>query len=216
MSKIYGQLLQFQNKLRKVNKDAKGYGYNYASFDNIIETIKPELEAQNLGYTHIFDGQDIICILFNAEGETITSRLSLSEEKPKLTKDGKETLTASQLLGVSITYARRYTLTAILGLVTDDDTDGVVNTPKTNKVVSQGQNQTPQDNKTKWFNLKTKDGAVIDKNYKYIIDNYAKGATSDKIIKALEQVGYTIHSSVKKEIEQMKIVDNYEEIVLVD
>jgi len=209
MSKIYGQLLQFQNKLRKVNKDAKGHNHSYASFDNVVETIAPELIAQGLGYTHTFDGQDIVCTLFNTEGETITSKLTLSTEILK-------GMNASQSMGAAITYARRYTLTAILGLVTDDDTDGVVNTPKTNKVVSQGQNQTPQDNKTKWFNLKTKDGAVIDKNYKYIIDNYAKGATSDKIIKALEQVGYTIHSSVKKEIEQMKIVDNYEEVVLVD
>ena len=145
MSKIYGQLLQFQNKLRKVNKDAKGYNYSYASFDNVVETIAPELTVQGLGYTHTFDGQDIICTLFNAEGETITSTLTLSTEILK-------GMNASQSMGAAITYARRYTLTAILGLVTDDDTDGVVNTPKTNKAASQGQNM--DDNKV-WLNAKS-------------------------------------------------------------
>ena len=91
-----------------------------------------------------------------------------------------------------------------------------INTPKTNKVVSQGQNQAPQKDKKKWFNLKTKDGTILNKNYQYIVDNYSKGFNSDQIIKALEKVGYTIHSSVVKEIEQMKLVDNYEEIILVD
>lgn len=80
MSKIYGQLLQFQNKLRKVNKDAKGHNHSYASFDNVVETIAPELTVQGLGYTHTFDGQDIVCTLFNTEGETITSKLTLSTE----------------------------------------------------------------------------------------------------------------------------------------
>lgn len=209
MSKIYGQLLQFQNKLRKVNKDAKGYNYSYASFDNVVETIAPELKTQGLGYTHTFDGQDIVCTLFNTEGETITSKLTLSTEILK-------GMNASQSMGAAITYARRYTLTAILGLVTDDDTDGVVNTPKTKQNTPQGQNQAPQEEKKKWFNLKTKDGAVLDKNYQYIVDNYSKGFNSDQIIKALEKAGYTIHSSVVKEIEQMKLVDNYEEVILVD
>lgn len=209
MSKIYAQLLQFQNKLRKVGKDAKGYNYSYASFDNVVETIAPELNSQGLGYTHTFDGQDIVCTLFNAEGETITSKLTLSTEILK-------GMNASQSMGASITYARRYTLTAILGLVTDDDTDGIVNTPKVKQNTPQGQNQAPQEEKKKWFNLKTKDGTILNKNYQYIVDNYSKGFNSDQIIKALEKVGYTIHSSVVKEIEQMKLVDNYEEIVLVD
>lgn len=207
--KIYSQLLEFQKKLRKVNKDAKGYNYSYASFDNVVDTISSELQSQGLGYTHTFDGQDIVCTLFNAEAETITSKLTLSTEILK-------GMNASQSMGAAITYARRYTLTAILGLVTDDDTDGVVNTPKAKQNSPQSQNQAPQEDKKKWFNLKTKDGVVLDKNYQYIVDNYSKGATASQIIKTLEKSGYTIHSSVVKEIEQMGAVDNYEEIVLVD
>jgi hypothetical protein len=207
--KIYSQLLEFQKNLRKVSKDAKGHNHSYASFDNVVDTIATELQTQKLGYTHTFDGQDIVCTLFNAEGETITSKLTLSTEILK-------GMNANQSMGAAITYARRYTLTAILGLVTDDDTDGVVNTPKTKQNTLQGQNTTAQEDKKKWFNLKTKDGVLIDKNHQYILDNYAKGATASQIIKTLEKSGYTIHSSVIKEIEQMEALDNYEDIVLVD
>ena len=207
--KIYSQLLNFQNKLRKVNKDAKGYNYSYASFDNVVDTISSELQSQGLGYTHTFEGQDIVCTLFNAEGDAITSKLTLSTEILK-------GMNASQSMGAAITYARRYTLTAILGLVTDDDTDTVASTPPVKQNTPQGQNQAPQADKKKWFNLKTKDGVVLDKNCEYIIDNYNKGFTSDQIIKTLEKAGYTIHSSVITEIEQMKANDNYEDVVLVD
>ena len=196
MSKIYGQLLQFQNKLRKVNKDAKGYGYNYASFDNVVETIAPELTAQGLGYTHTFDGQDIVCTLFNAEGETITSKLTLSTEILK-------GMNASQSMGAAITYARRYTLTAILGLVTDDDTDGVVNTLKTNKVVSQGQNM---DNNKPWLNAKSVEFERVSAQ----VPNYS----ADDLVK-LARKKYKVSKETEQAIRAL-YQDNYEEIILVD
>lgn len=177
--KIYSQLLEFQKKIRKVNKDAKGYNYNYASFDNVVDTITPELETQNLGYTHTFEGQDIVCTLFNAEGETITSKLTLSTEILK-------GMNASQSMGASITYARRYTLTAILGLVTDDDTDGVVNTPKTKQNTSQGQNM--DDNKA-WLNIGTPEFETVAKFVdKYPADELIRKArTKYKVSKEVEQ-----------------------------
>jgi hypothetical protein len=196
MSKIYGQLLQFQNKLRKVGKDAKGYNYSYASFDNVVETIAPELNSQGLGYTHTFDGQDIVCTLFNAEGETITSKLTLSTEILK-------GMNASQSMGAAITYARRYTLTAILGLVTDDDTDGVVNTPKTNKVDSQVQNM--DDNKA-WLNAKSPEFERVAAQ----VPNYS----ADDLVK-LARKKYKVSKETEQAIRAL-YQDNYEEIVLVD
>ena len=196
MSKIYGQLLQFQNKLRKVNKDAKGYNYSYASFDNVVETIAPELNSQGLGYTHTFDGQDIVCTLFNAEGETITSKLTLSTEILK-------GMNASQSMGAAITYARRYTLTAILGLVTDDDTDGVINTPKTKQNISQGQNM--DDNKP-WLNAKSVEFERVSAQ----VPNYS----ADDLVK-LARKKYKVSKNTEQAIRAL-YQDNYEEIVLVD
>jgi hypothetical protein len=195
--KIYSQLAKFQQEVGTINKDSKGYGYNYASLDNIVAIITPFLKENNLGFTHTFDGTDIICTLFNTEGEIIASRLSLSEEKPKLTKDGKETLTASQLLGVAITYARRYTLTAILGLVTDEDTDGVAKTAFTNKSSSQVQNM---ENK-KWFSLESFDGKPINDNIKKVQMLNEKYKTAPEIIKYIEGKGYALSKKAREQIE---------------
>lgn len=196
MSKIYGQLLQFQNKLRKVNKDAKGYNYSYASFDNVVETIAPELNSQGLGYTHTFDGQDIVCTLFNTEGQTITSKLTLSTEILK-------GMNASQSMGAAITYARRYTLTAILGLVTDDDTDGVINTPKTKQNTPQGQNM--DDNKP-WLNAKSPEFERVAAQ----VPNYS----ADDLVK-LARKKYKVSKETEQAIRAL-YQDNYEEIILVD
>jgi hypothetical protein len=196
MSKIYGQLLQFQNKLRKVGKDAKGYNYSYASFDNVVETIAPELNSQGLGYTHTFDGQDIVCTLFNVEGETITSKLTLSTEILK-------GMNASQSMGAAITYARRYTLTAILGLVTDDDTDGVVNTPKAKQNTPQGQNM--DDNKA-WLNAKSPEFERVAAQ----VPNY----NADDLVK-LARKKYKVSKETEQTIRAL-YQDNYEEVVLVD
>ena len=196
MSKIYSQLLQFQNKLRKVGKDAKGYNYSYASFDNVVETIAPELNSQGLGYTHTFDGQDIVCTLFNTEGETITSKLTLSTEILK-------GMNASQSMGAAITYARRYTLTAILGLVTDDDTDGVVNTPKAKQNTPQVQNM--DDNKV-WLNSKSPEFERVAAQ----VPNYS----ADDLVK-LARKKYKVSKETEQTIRAL-YQDNYEEIILVD
>jgi ERF superfamily. len=194
--KIYSQLLNFQNKLRKVNKDAKGYNYSYASFDNVVDTISSELQLQGLGFTHTFEGQDIVCTLFNAEGDAITSKLTLSTEILK-------GMNASQSMGAAITYARRYTLTAILGLVTDDDTDGVVNTPKAKQNTPQGQNM---DDDKPWLNVDTADFTKVVAQTK----NYAP----DDLVR-LARKKYKVSKTVEQAI-RAEYQDNYEDVVLVD
>ena len=175
MEKIYSQLAKFQQSVGTINKDSKGYGYNYASFDHIVETVTPFLKENGLGFTHTFEGIDIICTLFNLEGEKIKSRLTMPQESMK-------GMNLNQSMGSSITYARRYTLSAILGLVTDEDTDGVTNTPNTNKAPAQKQNTAPKTNDKPWFNLTTRDGKKISESYEIINKIVNDGASTPKEI----------------------------------
>lgn len=211
---ICEQLLRFQSKIRLVNKDSKGYGYSYASFDNIVSSIAPHLEEVGLGYIHTFEGQDIVCTLFNGQGEVITSKLTLPQESMK-------GMNLNQSMGASITYARRYTLTAILGLVADDDTDSNISTAPETSDVSKGQKQAPKDGKPKWFNLRTKDGEFIPKNKELVIQALQKGANASDVISHLEKSGYQVYSTARKDIESLEIQvrkplieeeDNIEEI----
>lgn len=189
--KIYTQLAKFQQEVGTINKDSKGYGYNYASLDNIVAIITPFLKENNLGFTHTFDGTDIICTLFSTEDENvITSRLSLPQETLK-------GMNMSQSMGASITYARRYTLSAILGLVTDEDTDGVAKTASGDKSVSQGQNMANK----KWFSLETFDGKPIDDNIKKVQMLNEKYKTAPEIIKYIEGKGYALSKKAREQIE---------------
>ena len=189
--KLYTQLAKFQQEVGTINKDSKGYGYNYASLDNIVAIITPFLKENNLGFTHTFDGTDIICTLFSTEDENvITSRLSLPQETLK-------GMNMSQSMGASITYARRYTLSAILGLVTDEDTDGVAKTASGDKNASQGQNMANK----KWFSLETFDGKPIDDNIKKVQMLNEKYKTAPEIIKYIEGKGYSLSKKAREQIE---------------
>jgi hypothetical protein len=189
--KIYGQLSSFQQSVGTIKKDSKGYGYTYASLDHIVETITPELKKNNLGFTHTFDGDQIICTLFNTEGETITSRLTLPLETGK-------GLSPSQLQGVAITYARRYTLSAILGLITDEDTDGAVKTPSQNKNPSEVANN---DNK-EWLNLADKKGIPTEKYHSLEALMYKKGMTPNELL-TLARSKYKVSKDTAKMILEM-------------
>lgn len=194
--KIYSQLAKFQQSVGTINKDSTGHNYNYASLDNIVAIITPFLKENNLGFTHTFEGTDIICTLFNTEGETITSRATLPKEMMR-------GMNASQSVGASITYFRRYTLSAILGLVTDEDTDGVVNTPKVKQNSSQGQNSS--DDKP-WLNVKSEQFAkVLEQVPNYSPDDLVKMARMKyKVSKDTEQA---IRDSYRDDYEEIQLED---------
>ena len=118
MKNIYKALAALQQEVGAIGKDSKGYGYTYASLDNIVEVITPLLKKHGLGFTQPLDGSSIKTILFHAEsGESIESTLEIPQ--------GVELkgMNQFQVLGSAITYLRRYSLASVLGLVTDEDTD---------------------------------------------------------------------------------------------
>jgi len=202
MTNIYPQLAKFQQSVGTITKDSTGHNYKYASFDKIVETITPFLKECNLGFTHTFDtsmeGIDIICTLFSTKEdvEPIVSRATLPKEMMK-------GMNASQSVGASITYFRRYTLSAILGLVTDEDTDGVVNTPKAKQNTPQGQNM---DDDKPWLNVDTADFTKVVAQIK----NYA----ADDLVR-LARKKYKVSKTAEQAI-RAEYQDNYEDVVLVD
>ena len=119
MNNIYKALAAFQQECPKINKNSKGYGYKYADLAHTFETIYPLMHKHGLGHSQPIQAGNVIkTILFHAEsGESIESEISIPDEDMK----GQN---AYQALGSGITYMRRYAITSILGIVTDEDTDG--------------------------------------------------------------------------------------------
>lgn len=124
IGELAGALSKAQGMLENVPKDSKGYGYNYSSLAGCIEACKIPLSSNGLAVTHVTvikdDKQYEVTILVHTSGQWIQSVLPiiLPPPPPPGTKNLK---TPMQELGSCITYARRYGLSAIVGLAQADD-----------------------------------------------------------------------------------------------
>lgn len=93
----------------------------FADLGAVIETSRPVLAKHGLSVTQLptSDGDKIgvTTILLHNSGEWLSDTIYLATESEK----GKS---AAQVAGSVITYLRRYSWSAVLGLYADEDTDG--------------------------------------------------------------------------------------------
>ena len=109
-------------KHNRKGKTAGSAPFSYADFPAMVSVITPLLASCGLSFTHrlvkVADGDDVICKISHQDGHSedfpypvlIDSRL-----------EGK--VSPMQLRQLSITYAKRQTLAAGLGLATAEDKD---------------------------------------------------------------------------------------------
>lgn len=109
-------LSKFQGEISAVKKEGKNPYFNskYATLDSIIELIKKPLEKNGLAISQFPTGEnELTTILMHTSGEYI---MSTAKMYPKdNTPQGQ---------GSAITYMRRYSVSAILGIATEEDDDG--------------------------------------------------------------------------------------------
>jgi len=118
MKELYKALAAFQQEVPNIYKNAKGYNYKFADLGEINEIIKPLLKKNGLGYAQPLSGTGVKTIIFHVEsGESIESTV----EVPQGVK--LNGMNDFQVLGSAITYLRRYSLSSMLGLITDEDAD---------------------------------------------------------------------------------------------
>lgn len=118
MKNIYNAIAKFQQEVPVLVKDTQGYGYTYTDLPAIFKVINPLMEKHGLGFTQLINGTDLVTKVFHLEsGEEIESITAIPQG---VTLKGMNDF---QVLGSAITYLRRYALSAMLGLVTDKDTD---------------------------------------------------------------------------------------------
>jgi len=117
--KLYKALAGFQQECPVIHQGTKGYGYTYSSLTEILSIINPIMKKHNLGFTQLIQNDTIQTIVFETTtGQSIESNISVpGDVKLKGMND-------FQVLGSAITYCRRYSISSILGIVTDKDIDG--------------------------------------------------------------------------------------------
>lgn len=118
MKNLYKAIANFQQEVPVILKETEGYGYSYADLTAIFATINPLLKKHGLGFTQMVNGTDLETTVFHIEsGENLTSKTAIPQGV------SLKGMNDFQVLGSAITYLRRYALSAMLGLVTDKDTD---------------------------------------------------------------------------------------------
>ena len=115
-------LIEFQNQFDSVGikKDKKNnhLGNGYVTLDNLINTTRPLLTACNLVISQDMSGGYLTTTLMHKSGQFKGSAM---EFNPMAGNKGTNIL---QEIGGGITYAKRYTWAAILGISVDTDDDG--------------------------------------------------------------------------------------------
>lgn len=169
----------------------------YADLQDVIDTIREPLTANGLAISHEVSGTTLITKLLHVSGQ------SLKTEMPLLM--GKQDM---QGLGSALTYARRYSVSALLGIASDDcdDANGAARGTATNTNTPSSQNATaPAGSETKTPQMATEaQRKKIDE-----LRNACGWSTDD--IKAEIALTYKVKSSRELTLQQAKqMIDRLE------
>lgn len=117
MKNLIKALSNFQSECPVIHKDTKGHNYTYADLPQIFSVINPLLKKNGLCFSQLLNDNGIKTILFHVEsGESLESFTSIP-----MVKLGA--MNEYQSYGSGVTYYRRYSLSSMLGLITDKDLD---------------------------------------------------------------------------------------------
>ena len=122
MQNLAKALIEFQFKCPAIDKDSevtvktqtgRDYTFKYASFGNIVQTIKQPMYDAKLCYTFLTNDAKFICRIMHESGTYQDTAIDMPKFKEKMQDNGS-----------ILTYLKRYTLVLALGLDTDADDDG--------------------------------------------------------------------------------------------
>jgi hypothetical protein len=114
--KIYPAVIAMQQSLEAIerSKEVKTgkYSFKYAPLDAIMDKVKPLFAANGLAVMQGVDADALTTRLIHSSGQWVESETHLNREHANM-----------QGFGGEVTFKRRYALSALIGLVSDDDND---------------------------------------------------------------------------------------------
>jgi hypothetical protein len=125
IAKLAAALVKAQGEFPEIAKDKTGkisgkskktgkyydFEYKYADLPAVISAVTPALNKNGLAVIQIPMDGDLVTTILHESGERISGNMKLPEN------------TSPQELGSWITYLRRYSLCAMLGIAADEDDD---------------------------------------------------------------------------------------------
>lgn len=120
-------LSKFQSETVDAIKDKKGDKGSYADLGQILNLVRPLMSKHGLSVAQLpcesaIEGNIAVdTMLMHKSGEWISNSFSMPINRIIRKADGRDVTNAPQASGSVITYARRYALTAVLGITQEDN-----------------------------------------------------------------------------------------------
>ena len=112
--------VKIQKEIADMPKDSKGYGYTYTSYDALVKYLRPLLTKHGISFVQMPVGSDneigVETLYMHTSGEWIRSAVCSPIVESKQ-------MNVYQSVGSAITYFRRYSLSAFVGIASDEDND---------------------------------------------------------------------------------------------
>lgn len=104
----------FKVPVKNCELDAGAYKTKYADLASVMDACREGLAANELAITQHVVGSDLFTVILHSSTQYIAGKLPLLGNKG-----------TPQQLGSAMTYARRYGATSLLGIVAENDDDGL-------------------------------------------------------------------------------------------
>jgi len=127
VDQIMPEFYQFQQNVKNPKKSAKGQGYKYMTLDELIDHTRKAMTGLGLSFSQEVSSSEngnieLMTRIYHTSGQWLAFGPLI------LPKDNDKKMNQIQQAGSAITYARRYSLAAALGIASEEDNDG--QTPK--------------------------------------------------------------------------------------
>jgi hypothetical protein len=132
-----------QGQIKTASKDAEGNYSKYSSLDAIWDACRQPLAENGLSIVQIpSTGENELVMettLYHSSGEWISGSISLPLISGRMNEH--------QALGTAITYARRYSLSSMVGIASGDDDDGEAHGKPQDNIPQTATKTPPSNNK---------------------------------------------------------------------
>ena len=138
---VFSRIAEVQQSVEAVKRTTEGYGYKYATLDNVWRLVKNSMAEHGLGWAAVCSSEIVGA---DTDMPTVYNTLTIAvyedrhewENLMEMVKHGEAISSsytypaaAAQQVGSFETYYRRYGLIHLLGLTTVMDDDGKATTP---------------------------------------------------------------------------------------
>lgn len=136
---VFTRIAEVQQSVEAVKRTTEGYGYKYATLDDVWQLVKNSMAEHGLGWTAVCASETVqtdMPTVYNTLTVAVYETTHECENLVDMVKHGEAAsssytypATTAQQVGSFETYYRRYGLIHLLGLTTVMDDDGKTANP---------------------------------------------------------------------------------------